>query len=278
MRRRWKRSPTTSSRRRGRSFSKAVELDPKFGIGYQRHGRGVAQPGPTLQDAEKYINRSAPVSRRHDRARTLRTRGLFYRVTGDYQQCVKEYGDLIARYAADVVGAQQARAVFDAAARTCRGPWRRCGGWSRSCPSARSTGTTWRCMPELRGRFPGRGTRGAADQEPGAVRRSLALAFAQIGTGPAGAGGGNVPEACDDRSPRAPPTRRLVSAIWRCTKGDSRTRCEILEHGAAADLAAREPDRAAAKFAALAYARPAARTDGRRRSRPRKRRWRTAKR
>ena len=30
-----------------------------------------------------------------------RTRGLFYFITGDYQACVKEYGDLIARYAAD---------------------------------------------------------------------------------------------------------------------------------------------------------------------------------
>ena len=35
------------------------------------------------------------------------TRGMFYRVTGDYQQCVKEYGELIARYAADVVGRNQ---------------------------------------------------------------------------------------------------------------------------------------------------------------------------
>ena len=31
-----------------------------------------------------------------------RTRGIFYSATGDYQACVKEYGDLIARYAADV--------------------------------------------------------------------------------------------------------------------------------------------------------------------------------
>src|SRR5258706_16189826 len=37
----------------------------------------------------------------------FRTRGLFYRITGDYQACVKEYGDLIARYAADPVGHNQ---------------------------------------------------------------------------------------------------------------------------------------------------------------------------
>ena len=38
---------------------------------------------------------------------------MYYVLTGDYQQCVKEYSDLIARYAADVVGAQPAGAVFD---------------------------------------------------------------------------------------------------------------------------------------------------------------------
>jgi tetratricopeptide (TPR) repeat protein len=30
-----------------------------------------------------------------------RTRGLFYYLTNDYQACVKEYGDLISRFAAD---------------------------------------------------------------------------------------------------------------------------------------------------------------------------------
>ena len=30
-----------------------------------------------------------------------RTRGLFYFITSDYQNCVKEYGDLIAKYSAD---------------------------------------------------------------------------------------------------------------------------------------------------------------------------------
>src|SRR4029450_10954889 len=34
-------------------------------------------------------------------------RGFYYRVTGDYPQCVKEYGELITRYAADVTGHNQ---------------------------------------------------------------------------------------------------------------------------------------------------------------------------
>ena len=31
------------------------------------------------------------------------TRGNYYRLSGDLQQCVKEYGELIARYSADTV-------------------------------------------------------------------------------------------------------------------------------------------------------------------------------
>ena len=31
------------------------------------------------------------------------TRAFYYRMTGDYQQCVNEYGQLTARYAADAV-------------------------------------------------------------------------------------------------------------------------------------------------------------------------------
>ena len=31
----------------------------------------------------------------------------FFRLTGDYRQCIREYDELIARYAADVVGHNQ---------------------------------------------------------------------------------------------------------------------------------------------------------------------------
>src|SRR5258706_6850789 len=81
---------------------KAVGLDPEFGVGYQLLAVASRNLGQ-VQDAEKYINEAL----RHLDGMTERerfsTRGMFYRVSGDYQQCVKEYGDLIARFAADVV-------------------------------------------------------------------------------------------------------------------------------------------------------------------------------
>ena len=52
------------------SFSKAVELDPKFGLGYQGLAVDVPQPGPAAGCGE-VRRRSAPVSRRDDGARTV---------------------------------------------------------------------------------------------------------------------------------------------------------------------------------------------------------------
>ena len=50
----------------------------------------------------------------------LSTRGYFYLAGGDYQSCVKEYGELITRYVADVVGRNQ-RALCMTKLRDMRG-------------------------------------------------------------------------------------------------------------------------------------------------------------
>jgi tetratricopeptide (TPR) repeat protein len=89
-----------------RSLLEAVKVDPKFGVGYQLLAVASRNLGQ-LQDAEKYINQALEhVGTMTERER-YGTRGFFYRLTGDYEQCVKEYSDLIARYAADVAGHNQ---------------------------------------------------------------------------------------------------------------------------------------------------------------------------
>ena len=67
------RRATASSRTRARTRLKAVELDPKFGIGYQLAGRRLAQPGHAAGRAEVH-RRSAPSSRRDDRTRASHRR------------------------------------------------------------------------------------------------------------------------------------------------------------------------------------------------------------
>ncbi len=53
------------------------------------------------QDAEKYAQEAIRHLDGMTERERYRARGLYYYITNDYQACVKEYGDLIARYAAD---------------------------------------------------------------------------------------------------------------------------------------------------------------------------------
>jgi eukaryotic-like serine/threonine-protein kinase len=88
------------------SLLKAVELDPRFGIGYQSLA-GVSRNLGRLQNAQTYIKEGLRSIDGMTERERYNTRGMYARLTGDYQQCVKEYGELIARYAADVVGRNQ---------------------------------------------------------------------------------------------------------------------------------------------------------------------------
>jgi len=92
-----------------RSYEQAVKLDPKFGLGYQ----GLAAMARNLNrpdDATKYIKQAFQLLGGMTEREKFATRGLYYRIIGDNQQCAKEYGDLLARYPADSTAHNQ-RAV-----------------------------------------------------------------------------------------------------------------------------------------------------------------------
>jgi eukaryotic-like serine/threonine-protein kinase len=85
-----------------KSLQQAVALDPNFGLGYQ----GLAAMSATLgkpDDAKKYIAEAL----RHVDAMTTRERlflrGAYYRLMGDYKNCAKEFGELLAQFPADSV-------------------------------------------------------------------------------------------------------------------------------------------------------------------------------
>ena len=82
------------------SFRKSVALDPNFGLAYA--GMAIASRNlDRQQDAEKYVKQAIGHLDGMTERERYRTRGLFYYVTSDYQSCVKEYGDLIGRFASD---------------------------------------------------------------------------------------------------------------------------------------------------------------------------------
>jgi serine/threonine protein kinase/tetratricopeptide (TPR) repeat protein len=84
----------------------AVKIDPKFGIGYQLLAVVSRNLGNT-QESEDYIKQAYTYVDSMTERERYSTRGFYYRITGDYQKCVSEYGQLIARYAADVIGHNQ---------------------------------------------------------------------------------------------------------------------------------------------------------------------------
>ena len=85
------------------SLLEAIKLDPQFGIGYQSLA-GVSRNLGKLEEARMYSEQAVKhIDGMTDRER-YNTRGMYARITGDYEQCVKQYGELTSRYSGDVVG------------------------------------------------------------------------------------------------------------------------------------------------------------------------------
>ena len=81
-------------------FSKAAELEPTFGLAYGAMA-AVSRNLDRQADAEKYAKESLNYLDSMTPRERLRTRGQFFSITSNYPSCVKEFSELVARYAAD---------------------------------------------------------------------------------------------------------------------------------------------------------------------------------
>jgi len=235
-----------------RSFSKAVDLDPNFGLAYA----GMAVASRNLaenEEAEKYVRQAmSHIDRMTERER-YRTRGMFYFVTGDREKCVEEYSALIAQYPSDVaahtnlgVCYQHLRNVRKAIEETRR---------ANEILPKRALYRFNLARDEIyAGDFQAaeREVRTALELNGSAEKGFLTLAYAQLGQN-------QVTQAADTY-------RKLdkVSALGAVLaplgladialyEGRFAEAAQILEKGAAADLAAKRLDDAADKFTALGY-------------------------
>jgi len=232
------------------NFSKAVALDPKFGIGYQ----GLAVVSRNLgkpQDAEKHINEALRYLDGMTERERYMTRGMLFRLTGDYQQCVKEYGDLIARYAADAVARNQ-RALCATYLRDVRGALDEMRQVVQLLPKHVLFRTNLSLYSSYAGDFQ-TGEQEARKIPDTDLYGTLALAFAQ-------AGQGQLPQAIETYRKLGTFDARGASfaasglgdlAVYEGRLSDA---VRILEQGAAADVESKNANGAAAKFAALAHA------------------------
>jgi serine/threonine protein kinase/tetratricopeptide (TPR) repeat protein len=230
------------------SLLKAVELDPRFGIGYQSLAV-VSRNLGRMQDAQTYIKEGLRyLDGMTDRER-YNTRGMYARLTGDYQQCVKEYGELIARYAADVVGRNQLALCLSQLRRLPEAVevLRRVVQLLPNLPLFR---TNLSYYASYASDFP------TAEQEALAIQPpdrfgTRALAFALVGSGRIEEAKATYTKLSDFGKQGASMAASGLADI-AMYEGRFSEATRILREGAAADSAAGYSERASAKYAALA--------------------------
>ncbi len=231
-------------------FSRTLTLDPKFGLGYL----GLATTSLNLrrqQEAEVHAKQAVSHVESMTERERYRTRGMYYLITSDYQSCVKEYGDLIVRYAADAA-ARNNLALCATYLRDMPKAMNEMRQVVKILPNRALYRTNLALYSNYSGDFQGGEQEARAMKEPG-MYGLLALAFAQMGQG-------LIPQATETYQALG-----KIDAQGRSLMGSGLSDLAIYEgrfseaervltQGAAADLAAKDPDKAAAKFAALGYA------------------------
>ncbi len=231
------------------SFLEAVKLDPAFGLGYQALAVLSRNLG-RLQDANKYVNEAL----RHLDGMTERerfaTRGFYYRVTGDYQQCAKEYGEMTARYAGDAIAYNQL-ALCSSKLRDLSGAVNQMRKALSLFPNHRVFRANLAVYAAYAGDFPTAEKEAHAVQEPTDLA-TVALAFGQLGQG-------LLPSATETYGKLAAMSTR--GASWSASglgdlalyEGRFSDASRFFEQGTAKDMASNNLDRAARKLTSLAH-------------------------
>ena len=231
-------------------FLKAVQMDPSFGIGYQSLTNVTSNLGER-QESRKYVQEAL----RHLDSMTERerytTRGLYSLETSDYAQCVKEYGDMLARFAADV-GAHNQIAVCYSKLRQLA----QARDMMRQVVQILPKHVLFRVNLALYAAYAGDFQ--TAEQEARALETPevytlLALALAQMGQGQFDQAKASY-EAMGKMNALGASIASSGLGDLAAMQGHFGEAVQILEKGVAADLAAKGADRAAAKLMAIAYA------------------------
>jgi tetratricopeptide (TPR) repeat protein len=236
------------------NFSKAVQLDPKFGAGYI----GMAAMSGNLgkeHDALKYAEEALHHLDGMTERERFNARGMYYLRTGDYHQCEKEYSDLVHRFAGDVY-ARNRLAICAVSLRDLQTAVEEMHEVVKIVPKRAIFRVNLGLYESYSGDFQAGEQEARIASDLGSPLGLLPLAFAQLGQG-------QLPQAVETYQAlgRAASLGNLGAslsasglgdlAIYQGRFTDAR---RYLEDGAAADLKASAPDKAAAKFASLGYA------------------------
>ena len=235
------------------SFSKAAEIDPNFARAYAGMAAAAGNLGQP-QEAEKYAKLAmAHVDRMTERER-YRVRGQYYLRTENWQKCVEEFTELMKQYPADNIGQNNLalcygrslnmpRAMEEAQKAVQIAPkdvMTRMNFSLYSCYSAEFQ----RCEREARE---------ALQLNPAYEEAFFVIAYAQLGQNQL-AQATETYQKLANLSPWGASLAASGLANVALYQGRFRDGIQILEKGAAADLAAKNPDAAADKYWMIAVA------------------------
>jgi len=235
------------------SFSKATELDPNFARAYS----GMAATSRNLghpADAERYFKLALEhVDRMTERER-YRTRGAYYVTVDNTQKCVEEYSELVKEYPFDNIGHNNLALCYS-----------ELGDMPKAMQEAQRAVEIYpkqamqRVNLSLYANYAGnfetaeREAKAVQQINPAYEKGYLVEAYAQLGQGRL-----LETEQTYRKMEKISPLGASLAASGlgdlALYKGRFADAEQLLEKGANADLAANNPDRAAAKFVARAYA------------------------
>jgi serine/threonine protein kinase/predicted Zn-dependent protease len=233
------------------SFQKAATLDPKLTWAYTGMAAMAVNMGKP-EDSLKYMQQAMQYVDNMTEREKYRDRGLYYRIAGDWQNCVQEYTQLVTKYPADRVGQnnlsicytqlRNAPKALEAARRAVE-----------IMPKAVSSRLNLGFISAFAGDFAGseKEARTALSINPKAAQAYLVLAEAQMGLGQVD----NASQSYHQLEAFGPAAASTAAdgladlAAYQDRHADAE---KILKEGAAADLAAKNNDSAARKDVALA--------------------------
>jgi serine/threonine protein kinase/tetratricopeptide (TPR) repeat protein len=231
------------------TFSKAAELDPNFAAPYA----GMAAMAENLgkrRDAEKYIKVAMEHEDRMTERERGRIRGLYYAKMGDWQKCLDEYTQLVSRYPADRVGHTNL-AVCYAQLRNIPKAIEESQRAVEIVPKGAQPRLNLSFHSSLGGDFQAgeREARAALELSPSASSYLL-LAEAQLGQGQLSQAAETY-HTLEKLNPSGVSMASSGLADLAAYQGRFADAVRILKQGAAADLAAKNPENAATKYVAL---------------------------
>jgi tetratricopeptide (TPR) repeat protein/tRNA A-37 threonylcarbamoyl transferase component Bud32 len=229
---------------------KMVELDPNFGTAYQLAAVASRSLG-RIEEAKQYIAQALQHREKMTDREKLSTLGMSFRLSGDYQECVKQYGDLIKKYAGDVSG-HNGVALCASLLRELQRARDEMQQIVDLVPNRTLFRINLGLYSDYAGDFKAAEAEASKVKEPNVMMR-LVLAFAQEGNGDMNAAAVTYQGIANINTQGASLAASGLGDL-ASYQGRYADAVRILERGVELDRQANNPDTAAAKYAAIAYA------------------------